>query len=436
MATEQTMLLRIGGVSMSKRGGRSPANLRMAAAHNLRANQDERGARVHIDPSRSGLNQILRGPDTPAMVVARATTKMAQADINTDKLRKDYTQAIELVASLPHESDVDNERFFDSVADWADARYGPENVLSVVVHYDEAAPHCHVLVLPLLDGKMQGAAMKAMQAVKETTADFFRRVAEQFGLQRQKRSASPVYRMELARAVLERLSTTSDPVMRSACWGAIRSQIEQNPRPMAEALALSITTKERTKPMRTLAQIMTSTGRKTSEDREVQKAIAIESTATTSKAIALDIQKAPKAMLCSFRPNPRPQMANISRPVHQNAAVEQAGVSASEPEPISSMDNLWSRVGSRVPTWQVTGASKHHPGQLRSIESLAELWNKVGCNVAHTPQPHQDRHQPVKRFERAHSDQEQNHGNTGAYGAGSARGGQVSHLECHSPSPR
>lgn len=356
MATEQSMLLRIGGVSMSKRGGRSPANLRMAAAHNLRADQNEKGARAHIDPSRSGLNQILRGPTTPGLVSALAQTRMAEAGVDPSKLRRDYVQAIELVVSLPPASSADEAGFFAAVLAWVEVRYSANNVLSFVVHHDEAAPHCHALVLPLVGGRMKGADLKSMAAVKEMTQDFFTTVAKPFGLQRQKRKATPSHRAELARAVLERLNTTKDPAMRSACWGAIRSQIEQDPRPMAEALDLSIATKERTKPMRTLVQIMTSTGRKTSEDRKTQKAIAFESTAGALKAIAFETQKAPKATLCSYWPNSSPKTAPISRSVHHTATKEHAAMNAPEVEPISSMDNLWCQVGSRMPAWQMTRA--------------------------------------------------------------------------------
>lgn len=67
--------------------------------------------------------------------------------------RKDCVRAIELMFSLPTHLLVDRIAFFTDAVAWIKAYYSIP-VLSAVVHLDESSPHCHVLMLPLREGKM------------------------------------------------------------------------------------------------------------------------------------------------------------------------------------------------------------------------------------------------------------------------------------------
>ena len=301
MTSEKTMLLKIGAIGLSKCGGRKPSTLAQAAAHNLRTEQNERGARGHIDASRTGSNRILAGPDSPAKVQVLAMIRMAEADVDPTKLRRDYVQAVELLISLPPHSGLNEEDFFAAAVGWAGQRFGAENLLSAVVHRDEACPHLHVLVLPLLDGRMNGRALKTSQAIQETTRDFFERVARPFGL-RQPERTTPAHRAALAAAVLARMQSTPDPCLKSALWPAMRAAIEANPAPFAEVLGIEVEPKK--KHLRTLTQVMTGTGRKTSEDRE-RKGYSHHQ----PKTIGIGGQKTPMTTLCSLRPAPAPEKA-------------------------------------------------------------------------------------------------------------------------------
>lgn len=298
-----TMLLRIGAVGLSKCGGRRPSTLAQAAGHNLRAAQNERGARAHIDPSRTSENIILHGPDTPAKIIAVAHSAMAGAGVDVTKLRKDYVQCIELLVSLPPGSGAAEDEFFAAAVAWAGARYGVENLLSGVVHRDEAAPHLHVLVLPLVGGKMSGGELRSAQALQQTTRDFFEKVARRFGL-RQPERVNHAQRAALARAVLARLEASLDPCVRSVTWPAIRAAIEREPHSFAEALgATPETTPKR---LRTMAQIFTGRGRKTAEDR-ARKSIVFDAGGLAPKSIEFGGEKASNSTLCRVRPPQPPQ---------------------------------------------------------------------------------------------------------------------------------
>ena len=356
-----TMLLRIGAVGLSKCGGRRPSTLAQAAAHNLRADQNERGARAHIDPSRTAQNVILHGPDTPAKVAALARSTMAAAGVDADKLRKDYVQAIELLVSLPPGSGVPEDAFFDAATAWAAARYGSENLLSAVVHKDEAAPHLHILVLPLVGGKMCGKELKSPQALQQATRDFFEKVARPFGL-RQPERVNHAQRAALVRAVLAKLEATVDPCTKSAAWPAIRAAIERDPLPFAELAGVSLETKP--KRLRTLAEIFTSRGKKTAEDR-AHKAIAFDAGENDAQGyIAFGGAKTAKAILCSLSSQQPPQNPEIRA--------------------IETLPDLWRALGCRTaPTAPAAPTSRHRLERARRAQAEAIARHRETEPVGH-----------------------------------------------------
>src|SRR5450830_1057991 len=122
------------------------AIIKVAARHNHREILAELGAAPggHIDPARVVLNRVLRGCDTAAAVASQAKMLMDAAGVKT--LRKDAVRALEIVFSLPPESSIDHDLFFNESVQWVDQHFAAP-VISAIVHNDEAAPHCHVLLL-------------------------------------------------------------------------------------------------------------------------------------------------------------------------------------------------------------------------------------------------------------------------------------------------
>lgn len=126
-----------------------------AARHNRREIQAELGAVGRIDPSRTHLNQTLSGPVDAAGVGQLANDLMQAAGV--DKLRKDAVMGIECVFSLAPDHRLDDTAYFSDCAAWAGSYFAGAEILTADIHRDEAAPHCHVLVLPLVDGRMVGS---------------------------------------------------------------------------------------------------------------------------------------------------------------------------------------------------------------------------------------------------------------------------------------
>lgn len=261
-----SLFFSVGTIGMSTKGGHKPSSIVMAARHNMRASQNERGARAHINPARSHLNRHLRGPSSPEAVAALALSIMADAGVAVDKLRKDYTQAIELLFGLPADTLIDTGRYFESCVEWVERRFGAGRILCADVHHDEPAPHCHVLVLPLAEGRMVGASIVARAELVKMRDEFFLAVGRPFGLQKAAR-IDGAGRAALAAAVLDRLNASGDPAMRSAAWQEVRRAIERDPAPFAVALGVEVA--KPSKRLRTMAEVFISKGKKTAEDRNL-----------------------------------------------------------------------------------------------------------------------------------------------------------------------
>ena len=258
-----TLFFAVGTIGQSTRSGRKPSTLLGAARHNQRAIQSERGGRRHIDPARSNLNEIIAGPATPEAVVALALALMTAAGVKVDKLRKDHTQAVELLFSLPLETTIDTGEYFRQCLAWASGRFGEPNILSACIHRDEAAPHCHILILPLVDGRVRGSGLITRPALKELRKSFSREVASGFGLKEQPGRMSGAEHGIAARMVLEKLESSQDPILKSGLWDVVKKDINRNPAQYMERLGIELPTNkpETKKPQRTMADIFTSPGK-------------------------------------------------------------------------------------------------------------------------------------------------------------------------------
>ena len=272
-------LFAVGTIGLSKCNGRKPSTLLQAARHNRRAIQAEQGARGHIDPARMVFNETLAGPATPAEVDALAKALMAAAGVDIAKLRRDYTQAIEVLFSLPPDSGIDDGWYFRCCVDWAGQQFGAVNILSADIHRDESAPHLHVLVLPLVNNRMVGSAIKGRKETAAMRESFFVNVAKVFGLKKPVGRLMGAARSEAVQAVRHALETRRDGLLQSALREVVNRLIERDPAPFMAALGVAIETARPNKRMRTMAEIFTSPGKGA-------KTIAIEQNLSKTIAIA------------------------------------------------------------------------------------------------------------------------------------------------------
>ena len=236
-----------------------------AARHNRRAIQTEVGANASIDPARSGLNETLHGPATADDVAQLAVKRLRSAGIS--KLRKNAVVGLEVVFSLPIGTLADDRSYFADCAAWATLNFGgQDNILTVDIHRDEAAPHCHVLILPMLNNRMVGSDMVGNRAkLLQMQQDFHRDVAARHGLRKAPARLVGATKQRAVAAVLGRLQAAADGAVTSVAWATIRDAIERDPAPFLAAMAIELEPPK--KKLRTMTQIFTSKGKgKTTEN--------------------------------------------------------------------------------------------------------------------------------------------------------------------------
>ena len=230
-------LFAIKTVGLSRINGRKPCTLLEAARHNLREIQAELGAVGKIDAQRMGDNLIMAGPPTAAQVQAQADALLASVD--TSKLKRDHVQAIEAVFSLPAGSSLDVGAYFAQCLAWLRVAL-PLPVLSAVAHHDEAAPHLHVMLLPVSDGKHIGGAPLKLAELKRMRESFFQQVAGPAGLKRDCAKVRGNVKQWAVAAVLRECQSHGLPDGMGPLWPVLRAAIERDPTPAMKALCLDV----------------------------------------------------------------------------------------------------------------------------------------------------------------------------------------------------
>ncbi len=245
-------LLRLGKV-------KGKSGILSALRHNKRTLQTERGAGANIDALRTSFNYSLTGSDTAEQIDRRAKVLMVEAGI--DKPRKNGVMAIEIIFSLPIDRHQQDPRpFFEDSLQWV-KKHISGVLLSFDVHLDESAPHAHVLILPLIDNKMQGhRVMGGVGNLKRLINLFHTEVARHYGLSRNEtKKLNSKAKGSIERLVL--LGLINDAVMKSIIWPCVRDAIHNDPLPYAQLLNIEHKRQSTSYKSKSFVQIMTSKGK-------------------------------------------------------------------------------------------------------------------------------------------------------------------------------
>ena len=230
-----------------------------AFRHNKREIQKELGSVGHINPALSQFNYSLHGLLTSKLLSEQHKDKIKAAGI--ERPRKNAALAIEIIFSFPPNTNIPHRGYFTDCVTWAAEQFGADNLLSADVHPDEAAPHCHVLLIPLLDGRLRGRdLMGDMKAMFERQADFFEKVSKRYGFTKPTK-LSHQNKQSACKTVLERLRVIDDPCLKSAAWAHLRDDIGRNPLSWLQALGVSFEPEKPKRKLKTTAQIFTSKGK-------------------------------------------------------------------------------------------------------------------------------------------------------------------------------
>lgn len=132
--------------------------------HNLRELKSK--TNPDIDPTRSHLNKDFIN-DQPINFKKKWEKRIEEGYTINREIRHDATLYNEFIIGSDKEffdklDQSEKDRFFKTATDFFTERYGKENVLYSIAHYDElrgAGAHAHVAVVPLKDGKLTSKAV-------------------------------------------------------------------------------------------------------------------------------------------------------------------------------------------------------------------------------------------------------------------------------------
>lgn len=220
-----------GSLALFMRVGKikSPSPFGAACRHNKRE-QYGKG----IDRSRSHRNYCLTPSATARETQQKARRMLRAAGLGNGKglkpLRKNVVYAVEFLFSLPREFSGDQRQYFQDCLEWTHRHVCvPENVLSADVHLDEGAPHMHVMILPLIEGRMRGAEVAGKGPVlRQYKASFFSEVARRHGLRRRCK-AKGARRQAIIARILDHYRCNSPQILSDPTWPVIEQAIEQDP---------------------------------------------------------------------------------------------------------------------------------------------------------------------------------------------------------------
>jgi len=227
-------------------------HIAVAAKHNLRELQSERGAGARIDPTRSHENKILEGATKASAVKDYAETLMREA--GALPLRKNAMRAFEIIISLPSKSTINREQYFDDSLQWA-KDFFKVPVISAVAHLDESAPHMHVLLLPLSNGKMQGDKVVGNRGRFLTMQEsFYRLVGKPHGLHppQQATRMDSATRLKAAALFYNAIVDTPELLLKTEVESAVMAAYSKNPEPLLASIGL----RPPNPPHKSLAEIM------------------------------------------------------------------------------------------------------------------------------------------------------------------------------------
>ena len=114
-------------------------------------------------------------------------SKVEASDYYKDrKVRKDAVKAIEVMMTYSHKdaANVDFEKWKEANANWIKETFGEDNVISLVYHGDEATPHIHGIVIPMVNGSLNCKELLGSRQDFRKRQDSYSKSMAPFGLSR------------------------------------------------------------------------------------------------------------------------------------------------------------------------------------------------------------------------------------------------------------
>jgi hypothetical protein len=236
------------GFAFFRMGKIKLANVAGAIKHNRRAIPAELDGKHGIDPDRVHLNYSLHGRETLENVQYAWNGFYNEAtSFGLNKFRHDVVALVEIVISVSAYDRIASEpellkAYFIDALEWLKNNFSPDLILSFDVHLDQANPHAHALIIPLVDGKMNGSAMNKPHARTRYRTQFAKEIGAKYGYQSIVERLSPMQKDDMNKAVINELTHNPNHtnLVNHALWETIRDNIRADPRPYFQSLGLEL----------------------------------------------------------------------------------------------------------------------------------------------------------------------------------------------------
>lgn len=126
-----------------------------------------------IDVSRSHLNKDLMQDNSD--MISRFDERLENVYcMKREDVKALGTWVVTLPDELKNESQNNQNKFFGEIKEFLDERYGKENAVCAVVHYDETTPHLHYAFIPVtFDEKKQREKVSAKEVLNRKDLQSF-----------------------------------------------------------------------------------------------------------------------------------------------------------------------------------------------------------------------------------------------------------------------
>lgn len=162
--------------------------------HNRRE-REHSNSNPNIDRSRTHLNYSLINENETYSFNALVEKRIQEAYTGKRAIRKDAVRLCEVLftsdkAFFDSITPEQQRQYFEDCYIYACNRFGKENIISAVVHLDEATPHLHLDFVPLTaDGRLSAKAVIGERVGLQDLQDtFFSSVGQKYGLERGSRA--------------------------------------------------------------------------------------------------------------------------------------------------------------------------------------------------------------------------------------------------------
>lgn len=167
-------------VRMKKFKGAGVAGIQM---HNRREKVSQ--TNPDIDYTKSKNNYALVNCENFNKAISQRIRSLNQART----VRKDAVVMSDFIVSASpdffKDTPIEIQRgYFRDALNFISNRYGKENIISAVVHLDEATPHMHIDMVPIINNKLCAKSLFTKKELSDLQGDFYKSVGIEYGLSR------------------------------------------------------------------------------------------------------------------------------------------------------------------------------------------------------------------------------------------------------------